>query len=465
MSRRLLLLAAVFALVPAADAAAYSLAVDPTTEGGPVKVTIARTLLESDRVTVVPVADGSATPGSDFDATSRTTTFPFLAETTTVDIPTFDDELEEPDETFTVKLEGSDATPRTATIADDDTPPALSIGDVRVDESAGSATLTVLASAASGEPITAGWSTAAGSATAEDFAAGAGTVSIPSGGRSATITIPIANDTADEDEESFRVVLTNAAGATVADGDATVTVADDDQRVVTADDATVSEGDSGTTTLSFPVRLNAPSRRTVTVGWATGDAQARAPADYLARLGTVTFAPGETRKTVDIGVVGDAAPEGPEAFLLRFTSVSGARLGRLGAVGVINDGDTATAARGGDRSAAAVKLAAPRLRGRRVRVKVGCPSGGETCDGRLSLYTVPDRRSKVRSLRRERRIGARSYSVAAGASKTVTYRLSAKLYRDARRAKRLRVRAYAVTLDDAGNADIRNTSATLRIRR
>jgi hypothetical protein len=54
----------------------------------------------------------------------------------------------------------------------------------------------------------------------------------------------------------------------------------------------------------------------VTVGYATADGTASAPEDYTAASGTLTFAPGETAKTVSVAVVGDTLVEGDETFSL-----------------------------------------------------------------------------------------------------------------------------------------------------
>jgi len=56
-------------------------------------------------------------------------------------------------------------------------------------------------------------------------------------------------------------------------------------------DASVSEGNSGTTALTFTVGLSAASGQTVTVNYATADGTALANIDYTAASGTLTFAP------------------------------------------------------------------------------------------------------------------------------------------------------------------------------
>ena len=62
------------------------------------------------------------------------------------------------------------------------------------------------------------------------------------------------------------------------------------------------------------VALNAASGKTVSVNWATADGTANAPADYTADNGSLTFAPGETSKSVTVSVNGDTVVEPNETY-------------------------------------------------------------------------------------------------------------------------------------------------------
>ena len=59
------------------------------------------------------------------------------------------------------------------------------------------------------------------------------------------------------------------------------------------------------------------------VDYATADGTALAGTNYTATTGTVTFAPGEARKNVDITVIDDGTGAGTRAFTLRFTNMRG----------------------------------------------------------------------------------------------------------------------------------------------
>src|SRR5262245_2796876 len=68
---------------------------------------------------------------------------------------------------------------------------------------------------------------------------------------------------------------------------------------VTIDDVTMIDPPSGNADAVFTVQLDQPDDgQTVTVDFRTQDATARAGTDYQATSGTLTFAPGETSKTI-----------------------------------------------------------------------------------------------------------------------------------------------------------------------
>jgi chitinase len=80
--------------------------------------------------------------------------------------------------------------------------------------------------------VTVGFHTVAGDATSADFTASQGTFTFAPGEQSKTISIPITADKVGEANEHFTVVLTGAAGATLARATGTATIVDDDGGVV-----------------------------------------------------------------------------------------------------------------------------------------------------------------------------------------------------------------------------------------
>lgn len=224
--------------------------------------------------------------------------------------------------------------------------PSLSINDVSVAEgNAGTtnATFTVTLSASSTSAVTVVYSTADVSATApSDYAAQSNqTLTFAPGQTTRTITVQVNGDTLSESNETFNVNLTGPSGATISDGQGVGTILDDDGAPsLSINDISVTEGNAGTTNAVFTVTLSAVSGQTVTVEFATGDGTASAPADYTAQTGTVTFAPGETTKTVSVSVNGDLLDEADETFSVTLSNpTSGVSLLKPLGTGTITDDD------------------------------------------------------------------------------------------------------------------------------
>jgi subtilisin family serine protease len=102
----------------------------------------------------------------------------------------------------------------------------------------------------------------------------------------------------------------------------------------------IVEGNSGTTQLAFIVTLSAPAAGTVTVNSATGGGTATAGSDYVAQTSTLTFAPGETSKTILVDVIGDTTFESNETFGVTLSGASAnARVQTASATGTITNDD------------------------------------------------------------------------------------------------------------------------------
>ncbi len=110
--------------------------------------------------------------------------------------------------------------------------PTVSIGDVTVSEGAtGTRTASFLLtiSPMSSSPVTVAYSTADGTAVAgSDYNAGAGTLTIPAGRTTWSVGVTVRGDRRRESDEVFLVNLSNANGATLADGQGAGTIRNDD---------------------------------------------------------------------------------------------------------------------------------------------------------------------------------------------------------------------------------------------
>ena len=77
-------------------------------------------------------------------------------------------------------------------------------------------------------------------------------------------------------------------------------------------------------TLKFEMELAQAAKAPVTVDYETADGTATAGEDYTAKRGTVTFAPGHTRKTVAVPVLRDEEAEDAETVVLRLSNARSA---------------------------------------------------------------------------------------------------------------------------------------------
>ena len=102
-------------------------------------------------------------------------------------------------------------------------------------------------------------------------------------------------------------------------------------------DAQANEGAG--VSLAFAVTLDRAPSGTVTVEYATADDSAQAGQDYSSTNGTLTFAIGETSKTVSVTLLDDDVDEGEETFKLQLSNPSGAYIADDEATGTIVNSD------------------------------------------------------------------------------------------------------------------------------
>jgi hypothetical protein len=305
----------------------------------------------SKTVTVSYYALGlSAAKGSDFQTVAGSLTFNPGVTSQTFTVPVVGDTLDEFDEKFAVRLAfplGANVSRGQAegTIIDNDPPPSASVGDVTLNEgNAGTtaAAFNVSLSAPSGKPISLSFATADNSATAgADYQPTGGTLTFNPGETSKTIIIPVVGETVFETDETFFVNLNDPVNVTVARGQAVGLILNDDpQPAISVADASKAESNAGASDLIFTVTLSNASFQSVTVVYATADDTATSPSDYQAVNGTLTFAPGETARTISVPVAGDSAVEADEKFFVNLSSPFNATLADAQGVGSILNDDT-----------------------------------------------------------------------------------------------------------------------------
>ena len=208
-------------------------------EGESATFTLTRAgLVAATPLTVMVDVTGAGAVGPD----RRQVSFAADATTAGLSVSTHDDDVYEPRASVTAVLDGDGghgyvvAEPASATVLvlDNDAAPILDIAGASALENARTMDFTVRLAAAVSHDVTVAYRTEDVTAKAgQDYAAASSTLRLAPGQEEATIRIVILDDTLEEEEETFRVVLSQPLNATLS-GDfvGTGTIVDDDHAEV-----------------------------------------------------------------------------------------------------------------------------------------------------------------------------------------------------------------------------------------
>jgi Calx-beta domain len=275
-------------------------------------------------------------------------------------------------ETINFRLSGASrnsviVNPRTAqvVIADDDGPTQIQLvpSEQSVNEGAGNAVFFAVRSGnTTGVSSSADYATSDGSATEpSDYTSTSGTANFAPGEFSKEIDVPIIDDSAVENSETFDLTLSNISGAvfpnSAASVTSTTTIVDNDSQPSFALDASsyeVNEDGSVDVTVNRlpgnPVPVS--SNDTFTVDWVTSDGTATNPADYVPSADNeLQFDSSDDSETITISatdadtqiqLIDDSLLEGDETFGLALANPSSnSSLGTPSSATVtIHDNDT-----------------------------------------------------------------------------------------------------------------------------
>ncbi len=334
--------------------------------------------------------DGSANAPGDYPSRSGRLSFPTGSLSQPIELSAVGDSDVEMDETFFVDL----ANPSAATLADgsgqvtltnDDSGPLpeLTIGDMEVvegDQGNTNAVFQLTLSTAGSSPVTVSYGTTDGSASEADgdYLSASGQLTFDIGQTSQAITVQVVGDRRLEGDENFFVDLSAISGASLMDSRGRGRILNDDQGQLpslTVADATLQEGDSGSSNATFRISLSAAVNTQVAVDIATQDGSAStADGDYQALSRRLVFQPGQLQIDVAVQVFGDERVENDETFTVLLTNPAGATLSDDSASGTIFNDDAFTvpsisiadrALKEGDSGSTAVEL----------RVQLSAPSG------------------------------------------------------------------------------------------
>ncbi len=288
--------------------------------------------------------DVTARVGSDYSEASGTLTFtPGMTELP-VAVAITDDDFDEEDEMFRMVLSdpvaaGLEQAVGTATIIDDDEAATLWIADTQpVSESAGEAVFEVTLSGQIASEVTVRYATEDVTARAgSDYSEASGTLTFTPGMTELPVAVAITDDDFDEEDETFRMVLSDPVAAGLEQAVGTATIIDDDEAatlVVSGASVFEHEGEA-----VVSVRLTSASEAEVRVHVATQDGTAAAGADYAATDRELIFGPGDTEESVRIEILEDDLIEEDESFQVQLSGAQNTEIATDAASVTIRDND------------------------------------------------------------------------------------------------------------------------------
>ncbi len=193
------------------------------------------------------------------------------------------------------------------------TTPVLAIAPFSVLENSTNSFLFTL-SRPSPQPVTFNWGISAISVSPSSrFSALSGSVTIPAGATAYPVVIPLVNDSIYQQNQDFKLTLTNVSTSIELPANQIQFTLVDDEAPPTIRFATASQSVAEASgSASVVLELSHPSIFTTTVGY-TLSGTATQGADYsVTPTSSVTFAPGETSKTLIVALQNDAISEPDE---------------------------------------------------------------------------------------------------------------------------------------------------------
>ena len=201
-------------------------------------------------------------------------------------------------------------------------------------ESAGTRNLTVNLSPAPQTAITVSYGIGGSAVGGSDYTALSGTVAVPGGATSVDIPVAITDDTANENDETVILTLTQGSGYTVGSPNShTLTITDNDDVVppppttpVASFASAASSAAESAGTRNLTVNLSPAPQTAITVSYGIGGS-AVGGSDYTALSGTVAVSGGATSVDIPVAITDDTANENDETVILTLTQGSGYTVG------------------------------------------------------------------------------------------------------------------------------------------
>ena len=223
----------------------------------------------------------------------------------------------------------------------------LSVSNAEASEDGGNVVFTVSISAAAGGEVTVDYATSDGTATqGQDYEYTTGTLTFSANSvASQTISVPVTDDTVDEEEEeTFTLTLSNVKVASLAGGGSTLAVTgtiNDDDPAVTASFKQFAYSVAEGSTVEVTVTLSADPEREVTIQLSHDPQGNTGSGDYSGVPESVVFQIGDKEKSFTFSATADDIDDDGESVALGFGTMPDDVTAGTTATVTITDDDTA----------------------------------------------------------------------------------------------------------------------------
>jgi len=313
------------------------------TEGSAAAVTVLRSRGGPEGSVSYATKNGTAAGGVRFTATTGTVTFASGEMSRTIQIPLIDDARFDDPQDFTIELTTTSPgfflgkeTDVKVTIKDNDPPPTFSLplNDYKPSETEGSVDVTIVRTGDQLRRVNVGWSAGGPVVSAS------GVTTFEPGDTSKKITVPIKNDDiyTGREEALFRLASADASGIIVFPSVINIFVQDDEPPpTISIADASVVEGDNGTTDCVMTVTLSGKVA-SADIGFYQPATSGTYDVDFRSYIPTLHFAAPSTTGTLHLTINGDQKIERNETITVRAQAAGSAlKTGRDGICTIVDD--------------------------------------------------------------------------------------------------------------------------------
>ncbi|MDE2404898.1 MAG: hypothetical protein KGM17_09535 [Sphingomonadales bacterium] len=296
-------------------------------EGANLSFAVSRSGALGNAITVnYGTANGSATSGTNYSATSGTLTFGSGVASQVILVPTSVDNVYSGNLAMSVSLNSPTGGAvlgtgsATGTIVNTDAQPSLSIAAATANEGSPLA-FTVSRTGATGNAVTVSYSTSNGTAASGvNYNATSGSLAFAPGVTSQVVSVPTIDDYINTGNLSMSVLLSApGGGATLGASSASGTIVNIDPAVsLSIGTASAAEGSN----LNFTVTRSGGTAGAVSAHWATSNGTALAGTNYTGASGTVNIAAGATTGTITVTTLHDCVVTGSKNMYVTLSSPS-----------------------------------------------------------------------------------------------------------------------------------------------